>query len=367
MSQTKVEFKVLATVLCQVSSDIRRIISSVKSAQSHESTKNLGRNRTTRNQQQNTTQAPSSVDQELDTKLASIARVFPYLLKALDKANQTAQDRGRQGHVIYSYIEILRDLLAQICILAVSQDRTKNPGPRRSANGRFTPNPSRNPASALPPSPPDKTALKLSNLLLALTSALDTAIAADNAILEGFLFFLLTRVGAALKVFVFGSDCDDFLSPSPSIEAKAASFEQDEKEAEAQAPYLVYLLDRLIPLAPLGSHPRSRVSSISLTPPPAPPTTPPAPRVAPQHSLTKLPATALQSTLLHAVFRSRAEASEFAEALPPPLPTEELLDAEYSQHMLGQENAGGGAVADWFKMEVWRIVGWNVLSGQIGR
>lgn len=366
MSQTKVEFRVLATVLGQISSDIRRIVSSVKPAQSHESTKNLGRNRTTRNQQHNTTQAQLSVDQELDTKLASIARVFPYLLKALDRANQTAQDRGLQGHVIYSYIKILRDLLAQVCVLAVSQERTKNPGPQRSADGRFVPNASRNPASPFPPSPPHKTGLKLSNLLLALTSALDTAIAADNAILEGFLFYLLTRVGAALKVFVFGSDCDDFRSPNPATEANAANFELDEKEAEAQAPYLVYLLDRLVPLAPLGSHPPSRVSSISLTPPPPPPTTTPAPRVAPQHSLTKLPSTALQSTLLHAVFCSRAEAVEFAEALPPPLPTDELLGVEYSQHMLGQEKAGG-AVADWFKMEVWRIVGWNVLSGQIGR
>ena len=207
MPRTNVEFKVLATILCQVSSDIRGIICSIKSSRSSESTKNLGsHNRTAENQQQKTTQVSSSVDEELDTKLTSIARIFPYLLNSLDKANQTAEDRSLQGQVVYSYIEILRDLLTQICMLSASQEQNNNRGPCRSAKGHFTRTARRNPVSPIPPSSPDKTVLKLSNLLLALTSALDNANAADNAILEGFLFFLLTRVGTALKVFVFGSD-----------------------------------------------------------------------------------------------------------------------------------------------------------------
>lgn len=364
MSQSQVEFSVLATVLCQISSDIRRIVSSIKSSQSSESTKNPSRrNRASRNQQQNTTPVPSSVDQELDKKLASIARIFPYLLISLDKANQADEDRGLQGQVIYSYIEILRDLLAHICTLSASQEKKRDPGPRRSAKGRFTRTARRNSSSALSPLPPDKTVLKLSNLLLALISALDTTNAADNAILEGFLFFLLTRVGTALKVFVFGSDCRDFLDLNPQIKAHAADFGQDKKTTEAQAPHLIYLLDRLIPLASLGSHQCSRVSSISLTPPPLPPIKTPAPRVV-QNNLTNLPTSALQSTLLHAVFSSSAKAVEFSEALTPPLPTEELLCAEYTKNILGKEKTDGG-VGDWFKTEVWRIVGWNVLSGRV--
>lgn len=360
-----VEFKVLATVLCQFASDIRRVISCIKPSQSSESIKNLRRrNSNTRNQQQNITQVSSSVDQELDMKLASIARIFPYLLESLDKANQTSEGRGLQGQVIYNYIEIFRDLLAHICTLSASQDEEKDSGPCRSAKGRFTRTARRNSASPLSSSSPDKTALKLCNLLLALTSTLETANAAENAILEGVLFFLLTRVGTALKFFVFGSDCEDFPSSKPRIETNA-NFEHDEKRTEAHAPFLVYLLDRLIPLAPLRSHQCSRVSSISLTPPPQPPITPtPAPRIA-QHSLTKLPTTALQATLLHTVFNSSAKAGEFSEALTQPLPTEELLCADYAEHIVGKPK-GGGAVGDWFKMEVWRIVGWNVLSGRIG-
>lgn len=365
MSRTNVEFKVLATILCQVSSDIRLIICSTKSSQSSESTKNLGsHNRTARNQQQKITQVPSSVDQELDTKLLSIARIFPYLLNSLDKANETAEDRGLQGQVVYSYIEILRDLLTQICTLSASQEQKNNRGTCRSAKGHFTRTARRNSASPIPPSSPDKTVLKLSNLLLALTSALDNANATDNAILEGFLFFLLTRVGTALKVFVFGSDCEDFLGQNAQIEANADNFELDEKRIEAQAPYLVYLLDRLVPVAPapLGSHQCSRVSSISLTPPPQ--ITAPSPRFA-QPSLTRLPTTVLQSTLLNTIFGSNAKAVEFSEALTPPLPTEEQLCTDYTENILGNEKAEG-VVGDWFKMEVWRIIGWNVLSGRIG-
>ena len=365
MSRTNVEFKVLATVLCQVSADIRRIICSIKSSRSSESTKNLGgHDRTARNQQQKTTQVPSSVDEELDTKLISIARIFPYLLNSLDKANHTAEDRGLQGQVVYSYIEILRDLLLQICTLSASQEPKNKRGPCRGAKGHFTRTARRSSASPLPPCSSDKTVLKLSNLLLALTSGLDHANAADNAILEGFLFFLLTRVGTALKVFVFGSDFEDFLGPNPPIEATANRFERDEKKIEAQAPYLIYLLEGLVPLAPLGSHQCSRVSSISLTPPPPPPIAAPSPRLA-QPSLTRLPATVLQSTLLNSVFGSDARAVEFSEALTPPLPTEEQLCTDYTENILGEEKAEG-VVGDWFKMEVWRIIGWNVLSGRIG-
>lgn len=347
----------MATVLCQISSDIRRIVSSVNSSQSSESSKGPGRrNRATRNQQHKNTQVPSS-NQQLDTKLASIARIFPHLLESLDKASQTAEGHGMQGQVIYSFIEILRDLLTHICILSANQGNGKVPGACPAAR-----------RDSLPFSsfPPDKTVLKLSNLLLVLTSALDTANAAENAILEGFLFFLLTRVGNALKVFVFGSDCKDLPGLIPRIEANAAILESDLKSTEAQAPYLIYILKRLIPIAPLRSLQGSRVSSISLTPPPPPTKTPPpAPQVA-CTTLTRLPATALQSTLLHAVFSSSAKAVEFSEALTPPLPTEDLLCADSTEKILGTEMVEE-EVGDWFKMEVWRIVGWNILSGQIGQ
>ena len=56
---------------------------------------------------------------------------------------------------------------------------------------------------------------------------------------------------------------------------------------------------------------------------------------------------------------------EFSEALTPPLPTEEQLCTDYTENILGKEEAEG-VVGDWFKMEVWRIIGWNVLSGRIG-
>ncbi|MCJ1467326.1 hypothetical protein MMC07_005950 [Pseudocyphellaria aurata] len=357
MSQSNFKFEKMVMVLCQVSSDIRRIISSVNSSQSSESNTGLGRhNKTTRNQQQKNTQVTSS-NQQLDTKLASIARIFPHLLEPLDKANRTAEGRGMQGQVIYSYIEILRDLLTHICVLSASQGSEKVPGACPTVRRNSWP---------LSSFPPDKTVLKLSNLLLVLISALDTANAAENAILEGFLFFLLTRVGNALKVFVFGSDCEDLPGPSPRIESDAGNLGTDLESAEAQAPYLVYLLKRLIPIAPLKSCQGSRVSSISLTPPPPPTKTSPA--AAPQlarATLTKLPATALQSTLLHAVFRSSAKAADFSEALSPPLPTEDLLNADSTENTFGAETVEEG-VGDWFKMEVWRIVGWNILSGQIG-
>lgn len=199
---------------------------------------------------------------------------------------------------------------------------------------------------------------KLCNLLLNLASNLDINRSSDKDILEGLLYFLISRVGAALKIFVFEDDYpEDFLgvpSSGSQITAIHPDYEQDQRNAKTQAAHLVHLLDRLIPFAREGSGNASHSSS----PTPASP-----PLGIAQQKLTKIPSSALQDTLLHFIFGASAEPADFSDALTPPTPPKENLRHDVADKLLGESEEGG--VEDWFKREVWRVVGWDVLGGHI--
>lgn len=176
--------------------------------------------------------------------------------------------------------------------------------------------------------------------------------------MEGLLFFLFSRVGAALKIFVFENDYpEDFLgvpSSSSQITAIHPDYEQDQRNAKAQAACLIHLLDRLMPSVREGS----RNASHSPSPTPATP-----PLGIAQQKLAKIPSSALQDTLLHVMFGASAEPADFSDTLTPPTPPEENLRYDVADTLLKKGEEGG--VEDWFKREVWRVVGWDVLGGYI--
>lgn len=299
------------------------------------------------------------VELELNAKLKIIAFTFPHLLECLRKIGNSAEGHGQ---VIYGCVEIFRDLLQHICTLSVVQADHKlalsltynSRNSRTRIGGR--------------PEPPSQQTLystekggsiwKLCNLLLNLASDLDTNRSSDNDIMEGLLFFLFSRVGAALKIFVFENDYpEDFLgvpSSSSQITAIHPDYEQDQRNAKAQAACLIHLLDRLMPSVREGS----RNASHSPSPTPATP-----PFGIAQQKLAKIPSSALQDTLLHVMFGASAEPADFSDTLTPPTPPEENLRYDIADTLLKKGEEGG--VGDRFKREVWRIVGWDVLGGYI--
>lgn len=176
--------------------------------------------------------------------------------------------------------------------------------------------------------------------------------------MEGLLYFLFSRVGTVLKIFVFENDYpEDFLgvlSSSSQITAIYPDYEQDQRNAKAQAAYLIYLLDRLMSLIREGS----RNATHSSSPTPATP-----PLGIARQKLSKIPSSALQDTLLHVIFGVSAEPADFSDMLTPPTSPEENLRHGIADTLLGEGDESG--VEDWFKREVWRVVGWDVLGGYI--
>lgn len=298
----------------------------------------------------------------MNAKLKIAAFTFHCLLDSLRKIENSTEGPIFRGQVIYGFVEIFRDLLQHVCTLSVIQADHKpalplahNSWSSRTRIGQRAEVPPQHSSSS---TEKNGSIWKLCNLLLNLASNLDISTSSHNEILEGLLYFLISRVGAALKIFVFENDYpEDFLgvpSSGSQITAIHPDYEQDRRNAKTQATYLVHLLDRLIPFAREGSRDASHSSSPR-------PGTPPS-GIA-QQKLAKIPSSALQDTLLHVIFGASAEPNDFSDALIPPTPPEENPRDDVADKLLGETDEGG--VEDWFKREVWRVVGWDVLGGNI--
>jgi hypothetical protein len=336
----------LAIALSQIFSDIRLIISSLQAS----SPPNVVavRNVTTRSLERSACKIQANAGQELDIKLSVIGYIFPCLLNATSQLTEGTRGALAQPRVIHGIIGLLRDLLERLLSLAAENNE----------NSLVVKDQISNKPNSKAPTLPDENVMRLCRLIIRLVACLDFRKAADQAVLDGFLFFLLGRVGSMLNLFVFGDDSNEILRPVPAsqiMKTESGSYEQERKTAEVQGPYLVYILEQIIPLA--HQHHTSMTRHACDAPQLAGPQSKPA-------RLSHPTWATLQSTLLAAVFGAQA-GGEFTGALADPLANDVAPDAHLS---VGPDVAGletAECMADWFKAEVWRVLGWEVLGGKI--
>ena len=316
----------LATILFKITTDIDRMVSTI-APPAVIATPNVDtRNGTTRALERTMAMTQIATDFTLDSRLSATGRIFPWVLESIDLLDHTPAGKGLQSQVVYSYITLFRNCLNRICDLAISQ--CKNPASRRTQKGK------NNRAQMTVQTPPpstlnDKTTSKLCHLLVSMAARLEPSKQTHQDILDGFLSFLLSRVGQLLSLFVFSNSfIEDTTETSPE---ERNSIE----ESKSQAPYLIYILSRLNPV-----------------------TARPSPSLLAEKAMAKL-----QHTLLKAVFADQTE--EFVEALREPRDPGIGLNVNEMVDVLGATGRVSGDVGDWYKSEVWRIVGWEALMKHI--
>ena len=333
-----------ATILSQISIDISCMVSTVARSTVVGDPDNANtRNSTTRAQERTVIKTQAAIDFEFDSKLLATGRVVRWLLNSIHVVDQTPAGKDLQSHVVYSYVTLFRRLLEQICDLAASHSKNnetrnrKNNWPRTTIQGL---------KASQPSGTTDKTTTKLCGLLVNMATSLNPSNPTHQAIQDGFFFFLLTRVGQLLTHFVFNKDDDPETTPAatkttadplPRANPTASTKPRAETEMSArasQAPYLIYILSHMAPL-----------------------TTCPSPFLLAEKARLKL-----QHTLLQSVFGKQT--GEFVDALTEPAFPDPLgnADAGGDAEVAGREERGMG---DWYKQEVWRIVGWDVLAQHI--
>ena len=301
-------------------------------------------------------QGPFSMHEILTTKLLAIPRSFSQILQASDILGRTTAEKPMQQVAIYNIVQVLQTLLRAICDTARTQtaalpvESAKNFCPTKSKAKQPPSSPSNNPPTH------NDTPPKLCHILLSMVQCLKPPNPLHQAILDGFLFHFLTLIGETLKTAVFN---DPSANPKISTEhppnPDQDNPESEKRHVEAQAPYLLSLLEPILNLAakfPDPDPPPNEDTTDRLT------TNTVASRKVPSN-LSHLARVRLQHTLLRAVF-GREGAEDFGLALQPPGFPEHI--AKMLKIRPGGEEDAGDA-RERFKRELWRLLGWDVLRG----
>ena len=291
----------------------------------------------------------------IEQRLVPIGRTFPHFLTHLHTLSQFSGSGNLSGQIVYRFTNIFRVIFQRICDLAVAnarsnQARSKTTKKRDGQNEQcatrsFDKRPITSP-----------TIMKLCKLAISMLFHLDSVKSTHKAILEGCFHLLVTRVGEVLKDFTIGrrsvgiqeDDATSRHSPRPRgrRQLKISSAANDAEASEAQAPYLIWILSRTQRLCSRVSHDGDWQPEI-------------APPDSSRDALHDYAPIRIQHTLVRAIF-GEGLAATFEPALEPPhTPPDDDIRTDFDTQI---ETAD---VKDWFKKEVWRLVGWDVLRGNI--
>jgi hypothetical protein len=338
----------LASHLMHICLDIRRMIATVETPMSPSTLASYkGRKGTTRTQEQAIAHKQAAVQDQTENNLTAISRAFPILLSTLEKVSYMSEGSKVAGQMTHHLISVLRDLLDRLCLLCTTIGREKNAAAMRTKKPQARADRQIADYLAAPSASPGAEGRQSTRMLcqlgIAAMNALDLCRAADNNVLEGFLFFLLHRAGNLLRDFVFCDEDEQNINLFPtSGDSEAAAIRA------AEAPYLFPLLKyaiiltakRHVPATPTHAR-HGRIRSL---------------RIQGSHSshdgMTTKARIKLQNTLLRAVFGDNV--TEIGESLQKP------LDVSLEFYNMKQVKEGL-RVGEWFKDEVWKTIGWDVL------
>jgi hypothetical protein len=401
LAQTRPDPRALAETLCRISSNICRLISSVQAIEDLPIAQPTGSS----NLIYKLEKVPASTvpDEEVASKLRAIGQAFPCLLNGLESLDHLHEGRSVKGQVIWSFVKIAHDLLERVCELSATQTyRTPITVPAKMANraqafqqsiatsdgflasGRVRPcqacrerhlkcdggtpdcrnckdakreckhgaylNSTNATATNTLVTPPTENILMLCDFAIVLMAHLDITKATHEEVMEGFLFFLLQSLGRGLRSFTIGpEDAWGAAGPQSQAAAGGGGSEEVEEVMEAQAPYLIWIFEQAQAfIKPNQANQSSKTANRR-------------PSATSRGSLLTIEQHRLQNTMLKAVFGDGASA-DYRPALTPP---SSPLDDGFFGQLAGELEERDIGVKDWFKHEVWRIVGWDVLRGKI--
>ena len=382
MSQPDYEVSLLIAALSHTTDAACRLIASIQcSGGSRSAPPSQTHNHELVSQDHSTSNGHGVIHVSSQSDLDAIARTFSLLLHGLDKHDQQEGGRSTRERLIYCYVRIFQTILERICFLSTHHseeptDQSQNQAThcrkkvpkcltcreRRLKCDQRTPKcrncqkkglkcdraidgtPSVQEHLGLSPKQTDQTIIKLCELSITMMGYLDLGKPLHRSILEGFIFILFNKIGKGIRHFVLDVDeeattqeeqRDGNVNHTPAVPNHSGH--REGTEVEAQAPYLIWILERTQPFL-------SQQSNITNTSDPN--------SIAEVESAASSARTKLQYTLLKAMFGDQASL-DYGPSLEPPkaptaseLPTVDVPEAD---------------VKDWFKHEVWRLVGWDIL------
>lgn len=347
-----------ACLAIQSAADARRIVLSIHAHTTQNAVpQSKARTKTTRIQEQEAAHTHARAVNDAEKKCNVVIQLFPFLLRILDTLHEPSKTSDLRGQVIHCIIYLFQSLLEHICNLSACEALQKQATAANSeetgkAKGRllaettdFLSAPSAAPKSAIE-KVEDKVIKMLCQLAVAMINDLDANTLGRQEVFDGFLFFLLLRVGDLLKVFVF-----DVESPNSVKDVQPGDTHAFH---EAQAPYLIFLLRHASSLASQKSRfiktPQKTGSAGSYSPGDA----------RRFEGISHIANKRLQHTLLKGVFGEQA--GEFVESLRRPTYSRTECELDFEEQGKRQKECD---MSKWFQNEVWETVGWDVLQPMV--
>ena len=342
-----------ANLAIQSAADARRVLLSIQTHTTQSASPHKARTTTTRIQQQQAAHTHAEVVNTAETKCNVIIQLFPFLLRTLD----TLHEPSDRNQVIYCIINLFQSLLEHICNLSACEGLQKlatavSGEETGKANGRlltettgFLPAPSAA-SKSVTARLEDKIIKMLCQLAVAMMNDLDASTPARQEVFDGFLFFLLLRVGDLLKVFTFGVESQN--SAKGVHPGDMLAFH------EAQAPYVIFLLRHASSLASQKSkiHRNSQKTGNAGSDPQE--------DAGKFEDISRIARKRLQHTLLKGVFGEQAD--EFMESLRRPIYSSTECELDFEEQ---RKRRKGCDMSKWFQNEVWETVGWDVLEEMV--
>lgn len=275
--------------------------------------------------------------------------LFPYILKVVDRFGEIAVGDLPHSQIVYHIIALLHDIFERICLLSAARGREKYSRSLKLIRSRSTRSKCLETTQLETKSAPDDETSSWCRLLVSLIATLDSKRPADQDIQDGFLYFVLTKVGEMMKSFVFGLEGNE-----PLIEGIDLVFDQEipgsdkisesarvmRAISESQIPYVVWILENVMATV-------TRPFGVSVT-------SSSQGRIH-QGILSEKTKRKFQHTLLKSIFGSQTE--EFTDSIQQPHNPGVDLSSVPMNFQTG--------IVDWFKAEVWRIVGWDLLKDSV--
>lgn len=271
--------------------------------------------------------------------------IFSILFSAMDQIGYLGDGDVTQCQLIYAVVELLKDLLDHICQLASgtstgNQSQNRMLTRLRSSQGK---QPSDAQTSDLVPA---DDIMRICTFVVGALQSFQKGRPADEAVREGFMFFLLGRVGKTLKAFVFGEEDEIynavFSQRGDGEVVSSGDCGQRLATRKREAPYLIWLLERSMVCWSVdtpsvnqgGVRTKTEVDSVMLT--------------------EKLKIQ-LQQTILKEVLGDNIQG--FKDALEAP--HDPKINIEPWQAVKEAD------VVEFFKAEVWRLIGWDCLRSRM--
>ena len=265
-------------------------------------------------------------------------------------------DQQRSSLVVCELADMFKTVLIAIESVARQTAQQASSDMAEPKKGRETA-----PAKAVKESVP---ARALAHLLIGFLGFLDKVNPLHQQIFDGFVYLLLERVGRRLFYCTFGrhrsstvdGDIEPVSEPKSQEEVQRHGIEELGTHLEVKA--LILVLERAMGLAPNYMNPQtSNVSrnqkkmgrTLSLKNLP----------IASKARLSPVAKDRLQRTLIACMYGDKVD-DEFLDVLTKPMPSMRLGSLQNVARVDDKD------VENWYKKEVWRLVGWDVLAKEGG-